>query len=101
MSLTKSTAADVGRARIAVRSSRVIIRLSVYNRRFHRARAAYPRPMAVTIPVMFTRRQFWKSSIAAGAATRLLSEDSPSWGGPVLDIHLHMRQSVDAEMTHM
>jgi predicted TIM-barrel fold metal-dependent hydrolase len=45
------------------------------------------------------RRQFVQT--AAAAACTLGAQDTPNWGGPVLDIHLHMRRNVDDEMIHM
>lgn len=45
------------------------------------------------------RRQFVQT--AAAAAITLNAQDAPDWGGPVLDIHLHLRRNVDDEMTHM
>src|SRR5437016_6292426 len=49
------------------------------------------------------RRTFLQSMVSASIAARHLSAqaDSPSWGGPVLDTHLHLRGDADACYTHM
>jgi predicted TIM-barrel fold metal-dependent hydrolase len=49
------------------------------------------------------RRTFLQSIIPAAAAARYLTAqtEAPSWGGPVLDTHLHLRQDADACWTHM
>ena len=44
------------------------------------------------------RRQFLQT--AAAAAAQLHGQDTPNWGGNVLDIHQHARQP-DSEWTHM
>src|SRR5215471_19322948 len=48
------------------------------------------------------RRQFlgMAAAAAAGAYSRALAAQN-EWGGPVLDIHSHLRQGPDANMTHM
>jgi predicted TIM-barrel fold metal-dependent hydrolase len=48
------------------------------------------------------RRTFLKSILpAAAAAHRLAAQPDLSWGGPVLDTHLHLRANADACFTHM
>lgn len=49
------------------------------------------------------RRTFLQSMVSASIAARRLSaqRDAPSWGGPVLDTHLHIRGDADACYTHM
>jgi len=47
------------------------------------------------------RRRFLKSGLAAAAAANLFSQSAPSWGGPVLDTHLHLRHDADDCFTHM
>src|SRR5215471_12666865 len=49
------------------------------------------------------RRQFLGMAAAAAACaySRALATAQNEWGGPVLDIHSHLRQGLDANMTHM
>ena len=48
------------------------------------------------------RRTFLKSILpAAAAAQHLAAQTDQSWGGPVLDTHLHLRANADACFTHM
>jgi uncharacterized protein len=47
------------------------------------------------------RRSFLTTMFAAGAAPALRGQSDTSWGGPVLDTHLHLRPSADACYTHM
>ena len=48
------------------------------------------------------RRTFLKSILpAAATAQHLTAQTEPSWGGPVLDTHLHLRANADACFTHM
>ena len=47
------------------------------------------------------RRTFLKSILPAAAAVQRLGAQAPSWGGPVLDTHLHLRPNADACYTHM
>src|SRR5215467_1747604 len=49
------------------------------------------------------RRQFLGLTVAAAACSysRALASAQNEWGGPVLDIHSHLRQGLDANMTHM
>jgi hypothetical protein len=56
---------------------------------------------------MINRRHFL-SGLAATLAAPCIREDTkaqsttaPLWGGPVLDIHSHLRQGLDANVTHM
>ena len=46
------------------------------------------------------RRQFLQAT-AALAGSRLSAQDTPDWGGNVLDIHLHTRREPDGEWAHM
>ena len=52
---------------------------------------------------MINRRQFLKSTAAFAAFSTLHPQTSPTneWGGPVLDIHSHLRQGLDANFVHM
>ena len=52
---------------------------------------------------MINRRQFLGAMAATLAAvdTKAQSTTAPLWGGPVLDIHFHLRQGLDANMIHM
>ncbi|HZS10148.1 MAG TPA: amidohydrolase family protein [Blastocatellia bacterium] len=52
---------------------------------------------------MIDRRQFLGVLAATLAAvdTKAQSTTAPLWGGPVLDIHSHLRQGLDANMVHM
>jgi predicted TIM-barrel fold metal-dependent hydrolase len=49
------------------------------------------------------RREFLQSALAVAAATRLSAQAPPAneWGGPVLDIHLHLRQTADGNAIHL
>jgi uncharacterized protein len=47
------------------------------------------------------RRTFLRSTLLAAAAPRLWSQSAPSWGGPVIDTHLHLRRDPGACFTHM
>jgi predicted TIM-barrel fold metal-dependent hydrolase len=48
------------------------------------------------------RRTFLQSIVSASVAARhLAAQPAPSWGGPVLDTHLHLRADADACFTHM
>src|SRR5262245_47449173 len=49
------------------------------------------------------RRQFLGMAAAAAACvySRAIEATQNEWGGPVLDIHSHLRQGLDANMTHM
>ena len=48
------------------------------------------------------RRTFLQSILpSAAAAGRLAAQSGISWGGPVLDTHLHIRPDADACFTHM
>ncbi|HEY3840551.1 MAG TPA: amidohydrolase family protein [Bryobacteraceae bacterium] len=42
-----------------------------------------------------------KTLLPAVAVAERLAAQAPSWGGPVLDTHLHLRQDADACYTHM
>jgi predicted TIM-barrel fold metal-dependent hydrolase len=49
------------------------------------------------------RREFLGSTIALTAASRLAAQTTPGneWGSPVLDIHLHPRATVEANVLHL
>jgi predicted TIM-barrel fold metal-dependent hydrolase len=47
------------------------------------------------------RRTFLNTAIAAAAASRLRAQTETTWGGPVLDTHLHIRADADTCFTHM
>jgi predicted TIM-barrel fold metal-dependent hydrolase len=47
------------------------------------------------------RRKFLQSALAASLISTAHSQSTPSWGGPVLDTHLHLRRDPDACFTHM
>jgi predicted TIM-barrel fold metal-dependent hydrolase len=49
------------------------------------------------------RRTFLQSALVLAAASRQLGAQSPAaqaWGGPVLDIHHHLRPTMDGNITH-
>jgi hypothetical protein len=47
------------------------------------------------------RRTFLKTSAVALAVRNVFSQSGPSWGGPVLDTHLHLRKDPDACFAHV
>jgi predicted TIM-barrel fold metal-dependent hydrolase len=47
------------------------------------------------------RRTFLKSTLLAAAAPRVWSQTELTWGGPVLDTHLHLRRDPDSCYTHI
>ena len=48
------------------------------------------------------RRAFLQSAIAFAAASRLHGQGAASeWGGPVLDVHLHLRPNADGNFNHI
>jgi uncharacterized protein len=49
---------------------------------------------------MIDRRQFI-SGAAIGAAGSLLAQQSDEWGGPALDIHLHLRPDGESNLAHI
>jgi predicted TIM-barrel fold metal-dependent hydrolase len=52
---------------------------------------------------MMNRREFLAMA-AVGAGSSMLRAQNPlssEWGGPILDIHSHLRQGLDANMAHM
>jgi len=53
--------------------------------------------------LMIKRRDFLAMCCAVTASSTLRAQSSSTseWGGPVLDIHAHLRQTVDANMVHM
>src|SRR5580765_5961669 len=46
-------------------------------------------------------RSFLASLLVTAGAQRLRAQSDTSWGGPVLDTHLHLRPNADACYTHM
>src|SRR5580700_10640152 len=50
---------------------------------------------------LMQRRTFVQSALLAAAAPRAWSQTAPSWGGPVVDTHLHLRRDADQCFTHM
>jgi predicted TIM-barrel fold metal-dependent hydrolase len=54
-------------------------------------------------PKAIDRREFLASAAALAAVPSLAAQESGSalWGGPVLDIHLHLRAAVDSNLSHM
>lgn len=52
---------------------------------------------------MMNRREFLAMAavVAANSTLRAQNPSSSEWGGPVLDIHSHLRQGPDANMVHM
>src|SRR5262249_10460122 len=53
--------------------------------------------------VMMNRREFLAMAavVTAGSTLRAQNPLSSEWGGPILDIHSHLRQRFDANMVHM
>src|SRR5690348_17083995 len=49
---------------------------------------------------MINRRQFI-SAAAAASTTSLLAQQSFEWGGPALDIHLHLRADGESNLAHI
>lgn len=47
------------------------------------------------------RRQFLEHTIAAAAVSSLSAQPASPWGNPVLDIHLHTRQTPEADLAHI
>ena len=54
-------------------------------------------------PRVVSRREFLGTAVAVTAASSLAAQvpDVSLWGGPVLDIHLHLRQSAESNLAHM
>jgi predicted TIM-barrel fold metal-dependent hydrolase len=57
---------------------------------------------------MLDRRHFLQTALATAAIPALRAQTpatpatpAPDWGGPVIDIHLHLRRGLDADMVHM
>ncbi len=57
---------------------------------------------------MLDRRRFLQTALATTALPALRAQTpatpatpAPDWGGPVIDIHLHLRRGLDANMVHM
>src|SRR5580765_3561347 len=49
---------------------------------------------------MINRREFIGAAMAASAAS-LAAQQSNEWGGPVLDIHLHLRADDESNFAHI
>jgi predicted TIM-barrel fold metal-dependent hydrolase len=49
---------------------------------------------------MINRRQFIHAA-AAGSAISLMAQQAEEWGGPVLDIHLHLRADGESNLAHI
>src|SRR5690242_464222 len=49
---------------------------------------------------MINRRRFLSAAAAASTAS-LLAQQRQEWGGPVLDIHLHLRADGESNLAHM
>src|SRR5579871_4835373 len=49
---------------------------------------------------MINRRQFIRAAAVASTAS-LLAQPSYEWGGPVLDIHLHLRPDGESDFAHI
>ena len=49
---------------------------------------------------MVSRRQFI-SAAAAASTVSLVAQQSYEWGGPVLDIHLHLRPDGESNFAHI
>ena len=49
---------------------------------------------------MINRRQFISAAAAASTAS-LVAQQTYEWGGPALDIHLHLRQNGDSNFAHI
>ena len=47
------------------------------------------------------RREFLGTAISAATVSTLYAQTMPEWGSSILDIHFHLRQGLDANMTHM
>jgi len=52
---------------------------------------------------MMNRREFLAMAAVVSASSTLRAQNplSSEWGGPILDIHSHLRQGLDANMIHM
>jgi predicted TIM-barrel fold metal-dependent hydrolase len=50
-----------------------------------------------------SRRNFLQSVLTLAAVSRLGAQApaAPDWGGPVLDVHLHLRQTADGNFNHL
>ena len=48
---------------------------------------------------MINRRQFL-SAAAAASTSSLIAQQNYEWGGPALDIHLHMRADGESNLAH-
>lgn len=65
--------------------------------------APHSRHDTVSTIVMTSRREFLRAAAlaSAGTAAALFAQTQSEWGGPVRDIHLHLRQGLDANKIHM
>ena len=50
---------------------------------------------------MLNRRQFLAAAVSTVSTLRTQMVAPPEWGAPILDIHSHLRQGLDANVTHM
>jgi hypothetical protein len=50
---------------------------------------------------MINRRQFLSAAAAASAAASLSAQQTYEWGGPALDIHLHLRADGESNFAHI
>ena len=50
---------------------------------------------------MLNRRQFLAAAVSTVSTLRTQMVASPEWGGPIIDIHSHLRQGLDANVTHL
>jgi predicted TIM-barrel fold metal-dependent hydrolase len=50
---------------------------------------------------MIDRRTFLSHALAASSAAMLNAQETPDWGGAVIDIHLHPKSDADGEVKHM
>lgn len=51
--------------------------------------------------MMLNRRRFLEAACAVPAANCLAADPPPVWGGPVLDIHHHLRAEPQVDLAHM
>src|ERR1700674_1718004 len=54
-------------------------------------------------PNTLNRREFLQSAVAIAAVSHLRAQGpaAPDWGGPVLDMHLHLRPNADGNFNHI
>jgi hypothetical protein len=68
-----------------------------------RMKVAAERRAAQGPPREINRRDFLQSALAIAAVSRLGAQNlaMSEWGGPVLDIHLHLRPGPDGNFNHI